>query len=209
MVQDVQFFLGLGSRYSYLASTQIAALEIETGCCVQWLPIKSYELMQRRGQNPFVTRNVAGDCAGALVSGQYSDHYRQVDIRRWADFYGVPYQDPVEPIMDAQRRTLYCVAAEILGRAASFCRAMFEALYIQGLAIREDDCLKMAADSGVDADRLRDLVNSGDAEKRHGEIIASALALNVFGVPSFAVNGEVYWGNDRIVLLREKLKSLD
>ena len=86
---------------------------------------------------------------------------------------------------------------------------MFEALYIQGLAIREDDCLKMAADSGVDADRLRDLVNSGDAEKRHGEIIASALALNVFGVPSFAVNGEVYWGNDRIVLLREKLKSLD
>lgn len=37
----VDFYYSIGSRYSYLASTQIAALEKETGCRVAWYPVNS------------------------------------------------------------------------------------------------------------------------------------------------------------------------
>ena len=43
----VEFYYSIGSRYSYLASTQIEKLEAETGCRVEWLPLASRNYAQR------------------------------------------------------------------------------------------------------------------------------------------------------------------
>ena len=48
----VDFYYGLGSRYSYLASTQIERLEAETGCRVRWRPLYSGDLFAARGADP-------------------------------------------------------------------------------------------------------------------------------------------------------------
>lgn len=201
---SVQFFLGLGSRYSYLASTQIAQLESETGCKVQWLPMVSGELMQRRGQNPFERRTSSGDWSGASISGQYSQQYRATDLKRWADLYGVPFHTPKPANMDERRRTLYCVAAELAGCAEAYCRAMFDAMYVANIAVSEDDCLRLAEKITAPED-LRRRVDSGEAEKRHAEIIALAISKGAFGVPTFICGDELFWGNDRLVLLRRHL----
>ena len=207
MTRQVRFFFGLGSRYSYLASTQIAALEKDTGCAVAWLPMASGALMAHRGQNPFAARNAAGNWSGVSVSEQYNEQYRRTDLVRWAKLYNVPYLEPLDPIMGGNRRTLYCVAAEMLGQSACYCAGMFKSMYVDNIATTEDDCLGLAREIGADADRLRELVESGAAERRHEEIIALALELKVFGVPSFVVDGELFWGNDRLVLLRHYLKQ--
>ena len=205
MTKEAQFFLGLGSRYSYLAATQVETLEKDTGCFVTWLPMASGALMTRRGQNPFAARDAEGNWSGMSVSGQYNKQYRRTDLQRWAKLYDVPYQEPVVSKMEAKRRTLYCVAAEMLGQAARFCLGVFKSLYIDNIAITEGHCLRIARELGIDAEKLRDLVDTGAADKRHDEIIAFALALKVFGVPSFVVDGELFWGNDRLGLLRHHL----
>jgi 2-hydroxychromene-2-carboxylate isomerase len=205
VTRQVQFFFGFGSRYSYLASTQITALGIEAGCRVQWLPIISGDLMQRRGQNPFASRDSSGNWSGVAVSGQYSEQYRRTDLARWAQLYRVPYHEPVEPRMNARRRTLYGVAAEMLGHGAPYCRALFDAIYADNRATAEEDCLDIARAIGADAKALQNLVDSGAADRRHEEIIALAVELKVFGVPSFVSDGELFWGNDRLVLLRRYL----
>src|SRR3954471_21309911 len=115
MAKRVQFIFGLGSRYSYLAATQISALEHDTGCTVAWLPLLSSELMRRRNQNPFAAKDADGNWSGAAVSGQYTESYRRTDLARWARLYGVPYQEPKAPALPAERRTLYCVAAMLAG----------------------------------------------------------------------------------------------
>ena len=97
----VEVFLGVASRYSYLASTQIEALEADTGCKVIWRPLFSADLMALRGDSPF-----KGDPATAV--------------------------------------------------------------------------------------RLRDTTR--EAHKR-----------GAFGVPTFFVDDRIYWGNDRLVLLRHHL----
>jgi len=204
---EVIFFFGLGSRYSYLASTQIAALENETGCSVTWLPMASGALMHRRGQNPFASRDGDGNWSGASVSEQYNEQYRRTDLARWAALYEVPYNEPLRPLMDANRRTLYCVAAEMLGAGTAYCRAMFKSMYVDGIAVSEGDCAEIALQTGLDPDALRHEVDSGASETRHNEIIALALDLNVFGVPTFVVGRELFWGNDRLVLLRRHLKQ--
>jgi len=162
--------------------------------------------MTRRGQNPFADRDADGNWSGVSMSGQYNEQYRRTDLARWADFYGVPYNEPIEPHMSVARRTLYCVAAESQGYGAKYCRAMFASMYVDGVATSEDDCLNMARAIGADAAELQRAVDSGAAEKRHEEIIAQAIRLHVFGVPIFVVNGELFWGNDRLGLLRHYLK---
>ena len=49
----VQFYYSLGSRYSYLAMTQLAKLQESTGCQVDWQPLNSEKLLARRGIGPF------------------------------------------------------------------------------------------------------------------------------------------------------------
>ena len=53
----VDFIYGLGSRYSYLASTQIVRIARETGTTFRWQPVSSHALLGRRNDNPF-----RGDC---------------------------------------------------------------------------------------------------------------------------------------------------
>ncbi len=53
MAKIVDFFYGIGSRYSYLAASQMERLAADTGATVRWRPLWSTELMKRRGMDPF------------------------------------------------------------------------------------------------------------------------------------------------------------
>ncbi len=50
----VEFYYGLGSRYSYLASTQLERIAAETGCRFDWHPLKSgcYRPSRNQGAGP-------------------------------------------------------------------------------------------------------------------------------------------------------------
>src|SRR5439155_26436445 len=81
----VDAYLGLGSRYSYLASTQFDRIARETGATFNWIPVASPDLFAPE-RNPF---------EGAPVSGQYEWFYRKQDAETWADYYGVPFREPM------------------------------------------------------------------------------------------------------------------
>lgn len=209
MTRTVQFYFGFGSRYSYLASTQIRALEKDAGVRVEWRPMTSGVLMNRRGQNPFATRDASGNWSGAAISGQYNEAYRRADLARWARFYNVPYTEPRDPIMDGTRRALYAVAAELQGQATPFSSALFASMYEDGTATAEDDCLGIARAIGLDERRLTEDLASGAAAARHDALVSEAIAAGAFGVPTFVVGKELFWGNDRLVLLRAHLTRTD
>lgn len=209
MSKPVTFYFGFGSRYSYLAATQVSALEREMDIHVIWRPLTSGVLMNRRGQNPFATRDASGNWAGAAISGQYNEAYRRTDLARWARLYNVPYNEPRDPLMDGTRRAFYAVAAEIQGLAAPFSRALFASIYEDGTATAEDDCLGIARAVGLDEKKLTDDLASGAAAARHDAFVSEAIAQGAFGVPTFIVGKELFWGNDRLVLLRAHLTIAD
>ena len=205
--RTITFFFGLGSRYSYLAATQIAALEKDRACRVTWRPLLSTVLMQRRAQNPFATLDAAGNWSGAAVSATYTEKYRQADLARWAAYYGITYHEPPAPAIDAGRRTLFCVAAAELGAAAEYARGMFDLIYVQARKVTEDDCRDLGRRCGLNPDTLTLIVDDGRATRRHEDYLSQAIAAGVFGVPTFLWDKELYFGNDRIVLLRHALTA--
>jgi 2-hydroxychromene-2-carboxylate isomerase len=81
----VEFFFSPGSRYSYLAASQMPSLERETGCRVDWRPVNGSDIRSLRGRDPF---------AGDPASGQYEWSYRRADAERWASYYSIPFREP-------------------------------------------------------------------------------------------------------------------
>src|SRR5215831_1921933 len=117
MARTVEFFYGIGSRYSYLAASQMEQLERDTGATVRWRSLYSRALMERRGMDPF---------RGPPASGQYETTYRTRDAGRWADYYGIPFRDPDWDALDWQRFALAVVAADRLGGVVAFTKNLYD-----------------------------------------------------------------------------------
>jgi 2-hydroxychromene-2-carboxylate isomerase len=190
----ITFFYGIGSRYSYLASTQIDRLRAETGREVVWRPLYSGDLFLARGADPF---------RGPPLSGQYERAWRRRDAELWAAVYGVPFREPEDVVMAPQRLALACLAAKRLGAVEPFSRRLLQAIFVEGQSPLDDPALaSLAAEVGLDGDALRLLLDDPEVAAAHRARIAEAVAAGVFGVPSFVVEGEVIFGNDRLPLVR-------
>jgi 2-hydroxychromene-2-carboxylate isomerase len=193
----VDFFYEPGSRYSYLAATQIDRLEQDTGCRVDWRPLSSADLMASCGRNPF---------QGEPPSGQYEWAYRQRDAVAWAAHYGVPYREPRRFRVDPRLLAEACVAAGRVGRLVEYSRALFTATFVDGLAIDEAALDRIAEELGLSMAEFRGLRSDPATVAAQLDTVREAHRRGAFGVPTFFVGEHMFWGNDRLVLLEDLLR---
>ncbi len=194
----VDFYYGLGSRYSYLASTQLARIEAETGCRFDWHPLKSGALMELRGGHPF---------RGPPVSGQYEWPYRQYDAEAWAEYYGVPYREPVDFRVDPACLAVAATAAKRLGAVEAYSHRLFQAIFVDGRAVAAADLTGFAADAGLDPAAFRTHLDDPATAEMHEAALQEAHRRGAFGVPTFFVGKRLFWGNDRLVLVAHALRK--
>jgi 2-hydroxychromene-2-carboxylate isomerase len=193
--KTVRFYYSVGSRYSYLVSIQMAKLVRETGCEVIWRPLYSVDLCGLRGASPF---------EGRPVSGQYDWDYRRLDAERWADYYGVPYEEPRGAVdFDPRLLARACVAADTLGAVRPYSESLFSAIFVESLPeIGTEQCVQRAETLGLPREDFARELGSPGTERRLAETAEEACSAGAFGVPTFVFDGRTYWGNDRLVLLR-------
>ncbi len=197
---SVEFYYSVGSRYSYLASTQIAALERDTGASVEWIPLSSVSLMAAAGYQPF---------DGSRPSGQYDFRFRRADAEAWADYYGVPYREPGDPLGLPNECALAACAALRMGAVAAFSQAFFKAHFVNGAVIRDTaDIVAVAAAAGLEAKRFRTMLSEDETGALHAANVARAQRAGALGVPTFVIGDRMFWGNDRLVLVRHALQRL-
>jgi 2-hydroxychromene-2-carboxylate isomerase len=194
----VDFYYGLGSRYSYLASTQIAGLEAETGCRVVWRPLSSGDLMAERGHNPF---------HGEPVSGQYEWTYRRRDAEAWAAYYGVPYREPERFRVDPRHLAEACIAAGRLNHLVPYSRRLFAAIFVESRVIDGVVLEEIAAGIGLELPAFHALRADPATVAAHLDTVREAQRRGAFGVPTFFAGKQMFWGNDRLVLLRHHLMT--
>jgi len=200
MPTTIDFYFSIDSRYSYLAATQIPALEREFGAHFHWRPLVLSALLQARGATPF--------SSGLRVSGQYEHDYRDTDTSRWAAFYGVRIVTPDWSKGDWTRINRAAVSAAVAGSCPAFVTALYSAIMVQGAVPADDAAITRIADTaGLDGTRIAAGIDAPATEKLHGDTVEAARQAGVFGVPSFVVDGQMFWGNDRIILLRHFLKQ--
>lgn len=196
----VDFYLGLGSRYSYLAASQIHRLEATYDCRFVWKPIASGALIDRHGANPF---------RAASASGPYVWSYREYDARAWAAYYGIPFREPAPFEVEASEPALACLAAGRQGALVPCCRRLFELIFAEGTTIDTAAIDALPTRLAIDPATFRRDLHSPDVRARHTALIDEAHGRGAFGVPTFFVDGRMFWGNDRLPLLEAVLRGVD
>jgi 2-hydroxychromene-2-carboxylate isomerase len=199
-MRTVRFFFGIGSRYSYIAATQLPRLAQETGARFDWRALHSPELIAGAGPDPFRAEN---------RRGQYDAAYRTRDATRWARYYGVRYAEPPWAEIDWKMLALGAVAADTLGAGEAFATLLFEACFAAARAPRELQALiELARSAGLPAEAFADAMVSPATVERHRQNLEAARTAGAFGVPSFVLDdGQLFWGQDRLPLLRQELLS--
>ncbi len=197
--KTVDFYFSCPSRYSYLASTQVAAIEARHGCRFRWLPVRNGAVVEARGPSPF-NREVP-------PSGQYDWPYREYDATCWANYYGVPYVEPVNFRKDPPFIVRSCYAAEAQGQLVPFARRLSQAIFVESRAIDEAVLAELAGELGLDGAAFRAAFDDPAVAAREMAVLEEATRIGVFGVPTFLFEGRLFWGNDRLVLLEHALSG--
>jgi 2-hydroxychromene-2-carboxylate isomerase len=197
-MKTVDFYYSIGSRYSYLAATQIAALQSATNCHVEWYPIDSKQLIAKRATSPFDG------------TGQYSWDYRELDAIRWANYYGVTYHEPRGRVnFDSTLLARACIAAKQFDKIAEYSYLLFAEMFHTWLPTTIDDrsCVRCAEMCGISQRDFQAVLIDRQTLDTLDMTIDLAFKLGIFGVPTFITGGELFWGNDRLILLQHHLRS--
>ena len=84
---------------------------------------------------------------------------------------------------------------------------MYERFWKRELAIEDPQVLKHVLEEvGIDTQGFLDYLN-GDGRRELERVQTEAEKVGVFGVPSYVVNGELFWGAERLVRVRERLAA--
>ncbi len=188
MANSIEFYFDFSSPYGYLAAEKINALAAQHGRGVNWRPILLGAVFKMNGQQPLTA---------IPMKGSYAKH----DMLRSARLMGVPFKLPSRfPINGvAATRAFYWLNNKNTELAQNFARATYRAFFAEDRDISDSGVVTdIAAKLGVDkTDATNALADSAVKDLARKEVDA-AISNGVFGSPYFVVDGEPFWGADRL-----------
>jgi 2-hydroxychromene-2-carboxylate isomerase len=195
MANPIEFYFDFSSPYGYLASTRIDDLASHYGRGVKWRPILIGAAFKETGQKPLVEIPMKGD---------YSRH----DIARFARLMNLKLRMPQQfPFLAANpSRAFYWLDARDPGLAKRFAKAVFRQAYADGKDVSPVDFVcDLAQGMGVDREALKAGITSPEGKERLRAEVDAAVKRGVFGSPFIYVDGEPFWGADRMAQIEEWL----
>ena len=197
MSDPIEFYFDFSSPYSYLASEMIDELAAKYGRQVKWRPILLGAAFQKSGLPLLVT---------VPLKGEYSLR----DFDRSARFYGIPFKFPEKFPLATQTaaRGYYWLHGKDCNQAREFAHAVFRAYWIAGRDVSDLAVVQeIAAGLGIDRDALTEAVAKPEIKERLKTETDGAIAKGMFGAPYMIVDGEPFWGADRLPQLEKWLAS--
>lgn len=184
----IDFYFDFSSPYGYFAAHRIDALAKAHGRSVQWHPILLGLVFEVSGGRPLPSVPMKGD-------------YARVDVPRTARFHGVAYRPPSKfPVSgQAPSRAFYWLARQDAERARKLALALYHAYFADDRDISSPQVtVDVAAEMGVSGPELTAALADPAIKDLPRAATRTAIDRGVFGSPFFIVDGESFWGNDRL-----------
>ena len=188
MPAPIDFYFDFSSPYGYLASRRIDALAAAHGRKVIWHPMLLGVAFKATGGAPLPSIPVKGV-------------YAMRDFLRSARFHGIPYRQPTTfPVSTLSAvRAFYWLQDRDPAKAVELARALYNAYFVDDLDIsKAENVAQVAAKCGVKAEDLAAALNDQTVKDRTKKEVDAAVAKGVFGSPYVVVDGEPFWGMDRL-----------
>jgi 2-hydroxychromene-2-carboxylate isomerase len=197
MANPIDFYFDFSSPYGYFASTRIDDIAAKHGRTVTWRPILLGAVFKITGGQPLPT---------IPLKGSYAAH----DLARCARLYKVPFKLPSRfPVATtAPSRAFYWVGDKDAALAKKLARALYHAYFAEDRDISNPEVTgNVAARLGVDKDQLRQALEEPAVKERLRAEVDAAIERGVFGSPYIVIDGEPFWGSDRLDQVEKWLET--
>jgi len=200
MSTPIDYYFTPQSPWAYLGHARFAQVARTAKASVRILPIDL-------GGKVF-------PISGGLPLGQRAPQrqaYRLLELKRHSDSLGLPLnlKPKFFPVSgdDASRLIIAVDLHDGLDAAMKISAAIFSACWAQERHIASEKVLaELLAECGLDAARLEQSYSQA-VQERYENNTAQAIEAGVFGAPSFVIEGELFWGQDRLDFVERRLKA--
>ena len=197
MTPTVEFYFDVGSPAAYLAWMQIPRLCAETGARVAYKPMLLGGVFQATGNQSPMTIAAKG-------------RYVMMDLERFAQRDGIPFShNPFFPINTLTlMRGATGLQAREPARMVPYVDAVYRAIWVEGQDMNDPTVVAQVLRSAdFDPPALLALAGDPEVKERLKTVTQDAVARGVFGAPTFFVDGQMYWGQDRLDFVQQALKA--
>jgi 2-hydroxychromene-2-carboxylate isomerase len=198
MSRQVDYYFSFQSPWAYIGHNLFREVARTHGLKVNYKPVVLVDLFSETGGLPLMKRHPV------------RQRYRMVELQRWRDKRGLKFHlQPANWPFNARLADGVVIAAIEAGLDPEpFMRRAFAAVWEDQLNLTDPATLIELADaSGLPGKQLVERSGSDEISAAYEKNRQDALAADVFGSPVYVLDGEVFWGQDRIELLADALKS--
>ncbi len=188
MPQPLEFYFDFSSPYGYFAASRIDGIAERHGRSTVWRPILLGAIFKLTGQQPLTS---------IPMKGSYALH----DLMRSARWFGLPFRMPGKfPVPSiAPCRAYYWLQDRDPAAAKALAQALYRAYFVEDRDISSPEVTaNVAAKLGHDKAAVLDAVNDAAVKERLKAEVDAAIERGVFGSPYIVVDGEPFWGSDRL-----------
>lgn len=186
-MKDIEFWFSIGSPYTYLSVMRLPRLQQETGVRVLWRPFPLRQIMIEMNNFPYLDKP-------AKVA------YLWQDIARQARKYGLSPNLPAPfPLGGCDLADRVALVAQKEGWIEPYVRQSYlHWLHDGHPAGAEPNLSHSILECKQDPDRVIATAEGGRIESTYQTALHEARERHIFGAPSFVVDGELFWGDDRL-----------
>ncbi|MEM6460579.1 MAG: 2-hydroxychromene-2-carboxylate isomerase [Pseudomonadota bacterium] len=191
------YFYG-ASPFSYLGHGQPIAVAQQHGAEINYKPVNLFAVWEVSGAVPPAKRPLV------------RQRYRLIELQRVAEFRGLPINiHPKYWPADTTLADQAVIALVEAGHApADYMQRVFSGVWADELDLADRSVVAgLLSDCGFDAEAILERAGSDDVAAIRAQNSKDAVAADAVGVPAYVLNGEVFWGQDRIELLDHALKT--
>jgi 2-hydroxychromene-2-carboxylate isomerase len=184
-VSSVTFYFDLGSPYAYLSAERLATVLPGP---VTWQPVLLGGLFKLTGRSSWALGDYRRRQAGMAEIERRTRDYGLAPMR-WPDPWPADY-------LLAMRATTFAFAA---GRGREFTQQAFRSAFHDGRQLEvEAHVLDAGVQAGIDREELREATRDPQIKQALRDATDVAYERGVIGVPTIAVDEQLFWGDDRL-----------
>ena len=187
-MNNIDFYFSIGSTYTYLSITRILDVEKKHQVKFNWIPFSVRSIMKEMNNIPFPKEKMN------------KVNYMWRDIERRAEGYGFFAKTPVPyPLTEFDLANKIAILGLKEGWGIDYVRLTYKRWFQEGKEpATEPNISEIFKELKIDKEKVISNANLGEIESQYLKNTESARANKVFGSPSFIVNSEIFWGDDRM-----------
>jgi 2-hydroxychromene-2-carboxylate isomerase len=193
----IDYYFAPQSPWAYLGHQRLRDIAARAGAAIRVLPIDLGKIFPRSGGLPLPQR------------APQRQAYRLVELKRWADWLGLPLnlQPSYFPVPGDSAARLILAVDALCGSDAAMrlAGAILKAVWAEQRNINDAGTLaQLLAECSLPAAAATDA--QGEAvQQRYEQATQQAFEAGVFGAPSYVIEGELFWGQDRLDFVERRL----